>query len=320
MLKVLLIKTSSLGDVVHNLPVASDIRRRFPEARIDWVVEEAYAPLVALHPSVAAVIPVAIRRWRARPLGASTWSEILDLRRRFRRQRYDAVIDTQGLIKSALIARAARGRRHGFDAGSAREGLAARLYDVTHHVARNLHAVTRNRLLVASALGYRADTPADYGIRAAAGAADSEMRGRYAVFLHSTSRADKLWPIERWIGLGRALQTRGMHCVLPWGSEEERRRSEAIAGALGIAQCTRARADRRGGSACWPGLPLWSASTPVLRILRRRSAFRSSRCFAARTPLSPASTALRRARNLGGAGERPELGAVLAALDELGAR
>ena len=136
MLKVLLIKTSSLGDVVHNLPVAGDIRRRFPEARIDWVVEEAYAPLVALHPSVAGVIPVAIRRWRSRPLGASTWSEILDLRRRFRKQPYDAVIDTQGLIKSALLARAARGRRHGFDAACAREGFAARLYDVTHHVAR----------------------------------------------------------------------------------------------------------------------------------------------------------------------------------------
>ena len=237
MLKVLLIKTSSLGDVVHNFPVASDIHRRYPEAHIDWAVEEAYAPLIALHPSIAGVIPVAIRRWRARPLRPSTWTEIADLRRLFGSEQYDAVIDTQGLIKSALIARAARGRRHGFDAGSAREGLAARLYDVRHHVARNSHAVTRNRLLAASALGYRADAPAEYGIRAGIrAAAEGAESGRYVVFLHATSRVDKLWPVRLWIELGRALEALGMRCVLPWGNDEERRRSDAIAAALGAAR------------------------------------------------------------------------------------
>ena len=319
MLKVLLIKTSSLGDVVHNLPVAGDIRRRFPEARIDWVVEEAYAPLVALHPSVAGVIPVAIRRWRSRPLGASTWSEILDLRRRFRKQPYDAVIDTQGLIKSALLARAARGRRHGFDAACAREGFAARLYDVTHHVARNLHAVTRNRLLVASALGYRADTPAEYGIRPAADAADSERRGRYTVFLHSTSRADKLWPIDRWIGLGRALERRGMRCVLPWGSDEERRRSEAIAGELGSAQVPALApiaelAAMLSGAAAVVGVDTGlthlaaALGVPVIAL------------FCGTDPALTGVYGASNARNLGGAGERPEVGTVLKTLDELEAQ
>src|SRR2546426_8190129 len=66
---ILIVKTSSLGDVVHNLPVASDIRRHFPDAGIDWVVEEPYAPLVGLHSAVRRVIPVALRRWRRRPLG-----------------------------------------------------------------------------------------------------------------------------------------------------------------------------------------------------------------------------------------------------------
>ena len=160
MVKVLLVKTSSLGDVVHNLPVATDIRRRFPDARIDWAVEEA--PLVALHPAVASVIPVAIRRWSRRPLGRSTWAEIGALRGLFRNHEYDAVIDTQGLVKSALLARAARGRRHGFDSGSAREPVASRFYDVKHHVARHLQAVVRNRLLAASALGYRIEAPADF--------------------------------------------------------------------------------------------------------------------------------------------------------------
>ena len=317
MLKVLLIKTSSLGDVVHNLPVATDIRRRFPEARIDWAVEEAYAPLVALHPSVAAVIPVAIRRWRSRPLGASTWSEILELRRLFRKQAYDAVIDTQGLIKSALIARAARGRRHGFDAGSAREGLAARLYDVTHHVARNLHAVTRNRLLVASALGYRAAAPAEYGIRA--GAADSEMRGRYAVFVHSASRADKLWPIERWIGLGRALQTRGMHCVLPWGSEEERRRSEAIAEALDTA-CVPALASLAKVAAMLAGAAAVVGVDTGLTHLAAALGVPVVALFCGTDPALTGVYGAAQARNLGGAGERPELSTVLTTLDEFGAR
>ena len=317
MLKVLLIKTSSLGDVVHNLPVASDIRRRFPDARIDWVVEEAYAPLVALHASVAGIIPVAIRRWRARPLGTSTWSEIGDLRRLFGGGQYDAVIDTQGLIKSALLARAARGRRHGFDAGSAREGLAARLYDVTHHVARNLHAVTRNRLLVASALGYRADAPVEYGIRAAADAAGTLMRRRYAVFLHATSRADKLWPMDRWIGLGRALEARGMHCVLPWGSSEERRRSEAIAEALSTARVPALApiaelAAVLAGAAAVVGVDTGlthlavALGVPVIAL------------FCGSDPGLTGVYGAARARNLGVAGELPELETVLKTLDELG--
>ena len=176
MLKVLLIQTSSLGDVVHNLPVMTDIRRRFPDARIDWAVEEAYAPLVRLNPSVDGIVTVAIRRWRTRLLGRSTWSEIGAMRRLFRRDQYDAVIDTQGLIKSALLARTARGRHHGYDRASAREGIAARLYDVTHHISRDQHAVVRNRLLVGSALGYRPDAPIMASGRCRRG------RRRYAVF------------------------------------------------------------------------------------------------------------------------------------------
>jgi heptosyltransferase-1 len=317
MLKVLLIKTSSLGDVVHNFPVVSDISHRFADARIDWVVEDTYAPLVALHPSVARIIPVAIRRWRARPLGASTWSEIGELRRLFADQQYEAVIDTQGLIKSALLARAAPGRRHGFDSGSAREGLAARLYDVRHHVARNLHAVTRNRLLAARALGYRADGPVAYGIRAA-GTAEGESAGRYAVLLHATSRADKLWPVDRWIELGRALEAGGMRCVLPWGNEEERRRSEQIAGALGSARvpalATIARmATLLAGAAAVVGVDTGlthlaaALGVPVIAL------------FCGSDPALTGVFGAVRARNLGAAGDLPELKAIQGMLRELGA-
>jgi heptosyltransferase-1 len=229
MKKVLIVKTSSLGDVVHNLPAVTDIQQRFPNVSIDWVVEEAYAALVRLHPAVRRAIPVAIRRWRKRPLQSATWQEIGEAKRALHSERYDAIVDTQGLLKSALLARAASGRRHGFDADSAREPIAARFYDVVHHVARGEHAVCRNRTLVAAALGYRVHDLPDYGIR---GVAAKTSSVREVVFLHSTSRADKHWPEEAWIALGRWLAGRGLRVVLPWGEASERARSERLASLL----------------------------------------------------------------------------------------
>ena len=234
MKRILIVKTSSLGDIVHNFPVASDIRRHFPDARIDWVVEEPYAPLAALHSAIRRVIPIALRRWRQRPLGRATWKEIGEFRRLVQTERYDTVIDTQGLVKSALIARAAKGEHHGFDSGSAREPFAARFYDVTHRVARPQHAVSRNRALGAAALGYRVEHPIDYGI-VVSGSVTPRAQP-YAVLLHGSSRRDKLWSEAAWTELGRALAARGLACVLPWGSDEERKRSERIAQELDRAE------------------------------------------------------------------------------------
>ena len=225
---ILFVKTSSLGDVVHNCPAVSDVARKLPGAEIDWVVEESFAGLAALHASVRRVIPVAVRRWRSRLWQPAIWAEIRALRRALAAQSYDAVIDTQSLLKSALITACARGERHGLDRASAREPLAARLYDVVHEVPRNLHAVERNRRLTAASLGFAPDAPVDYGLRLAPAA-----QGSSVVLLTMTSRADKLWPDERWIGLARAL---GAPAVLPWGSTEEKSRAERIAAAVGGAQ------------------------------------------------------------------------------------
>lgn len=312
MLKVLLVKTSSLGDVVHNLPAVTDIRTRFPDAAIDWAVEEDYAPLVRMHPGVRRVIAVAIRRWRSRLFGASTWSEVGTLRRLFRAESYDAIIDTQGLIKSALLARAARGRHHGFDAKSAREPLAARFYEVKHHVARNLHAVLRNRALVASALGYRADAPAGCGITAS-----TPSSGHYAVLLHSSSRADKLWPEERWIALAREMEGRALRCVLPWGSEEEHRRSARIASFL-----SNALVPERMPIADLTAL--LSGAATVVGVdtgLTHLAAALGVPVVALYSGSDPALTGVygaRRARNLGGPGLVPEVSEVSAALREVG--
>ena len=228
---ILLIKTSSLGDVVHNLPVVSDIRARFARARIDWVVEEAYADIVGMHPGVHRTIPVALRRWRGNLLKPRHWREFGQFRRALAGVRYDFVIDTQGLIKSALLAQAASGTRHGYAGGSAREPLAAKFYDLVHTVPRDLHAVVRNRRLAAMALGYEVPAALDYGIALQPGAAASGSPA-YCVLLHATSRADKLWPEQSWVRLGNELARQGYASVLPWGDAAERARSERIARAL----------------------------------------------------------------------------------------
>lgn len=224
MTTILFVKTSSLGDVVHNCPAVSDAARALPGASIDWVVEEPFAAIARMHRGVRRVIPVAVRRWRAALWKPSVWAQIGAWRRALAAERYDAVIDTQSLVKSALIARAAQGTRHGLDRSSAREALAALFYDVRHCVPRGLHAVERNRRLAASALGFSSST-LEYGL-----AAPAAEKSSYVVLLTMTSRADKLWPDERWIALGRAL---GAPAILPWGSEAERGRAERIAGEIG---------------------------------------------------------------------------------------
>jgi heptosyltransferase-1 len=230
---ILLVKTSSLGDVLHNLPVVSDIMRHYPGAQIDWVAEESFAALPGLHPAVRNVIPVAVRRWRSKLLSAATWREIAAFRSTLAAQPYDIAIDTQGLLKSALLMHGAQGLRCGFDRTSAREPLAARLYQRAFPVAKGQHAVERNRQLAAQALGYALEGQADYGIRPPAIARPDWLAQQpYAVLLHATSRADKLWDEANWVALGRHLHDHNIRCVLPWGSEAERTRSLRLAEAI----------------------------------------------------------------------------------------
>ena len=228
MTAILFVKTSSLGDVVHQMPAMTDARRHRPDARLMWVVEEAFAPLARLHPAIDEVIPVATRRWRSQVLSPATWREVAAFRAKLRAANADIVIDTQGLIRSGLIARAAGGVRHGYDASSIREPFASRFYDVRHAVARDQHAVARNRQLTALSLGYRIDAAIDYGLV-------RPPRGNsapYAVLLHGTSRAAKEWREVDWIGTGKWLRGQGLDVLLPWGNERERLRSARVAAAI----------------------------------------------------------------------------------------
>ncbi len=218
MKRVLVVKTSSLGDVVHALPAVTDACRHGCE--VDWVVEEAFADIPRMHPGVRQVIPVAWRRWRRSLIGSA--SEMRAFARTLREQPYDCVIDSQGLIKSAALALIARGPRDGFSHTSAREPWAAFTYRRRHRIPREQHAIDRQRALFSAALGY----PLDDGqsILPARGGREGP-----AVFLHGTTWATKHWPEPMWVALAELVAGEGFDVVLPWGSPDEKERAERIA-------------------------------------------------------------------------------------------
>jgi len=225
--RVLVIKTSSLGDVLHTLPAVSDAAGRVPDVHFDWVVEEAFAEVPAWHAAVDTVIPVALRRWKHSPVRALRAGEPQAAVRQLRRRQYDLVLDAQGLLKSALISRLARGPRAGLDRGSARESFAAHAYRLKFAVPRNQHAVARVRQLFAAALDYELpDVPPVYGIsRRFTGPG----RQPYLVFLHGTTWITKHWPETYWAELVGMAVNQGLQVKLPWGSEAERQRAARLA-------------------------------------------------------------------------------------------
>ena len=229
---VLVVKMSSLGDVIHTLPALTDAAGSLPGIRFDWVVEEGFAEIPAWHPAVDTVIPVALRRWRQRPLRDFRGPEWRRARNSLRRPVYDAVIDAQGLLKSAFITRQVRAPRYGMDRKSARERLACVVYDHKIPVPKNMHAVQRTRLLFARALGYPLPAgPGDYGIR------DQLSRERTSLapvvlFFHGTARAEKLWPESHWRELLQQVAAAGYQVWLPWGNVSEQARAGRIAAGI----------------------------------------------------------------------------------------
>jgi heptosyltransferase I len=217
-----------MGDVIHNLPVVTDLARAFPGIEIDWVCEAPYAELVALHPNVKEVFPIHLRALKKQWWRISLWAQFREERSKLAAKQYDCVIDTQGLVKSALVARGAAQPVSGYAKSVAREPMAARFYDHTFTIERDQHAVERNRQLVAAAMGYKISTPADYGLNAQMPRPAWLSGQRYVVLLHATSRANKQWPIANWVALATKLNDRHLMVVAPWGSEAEKKVSEQI--------------------------------------------------------------------------------------------
>jgi heptosyltransferase-1 len=226
--RLLIVKTSSMGDVVHAAPVVADVRRHHPGAVIDWLVESPFAAIPQLHPGVRRVWPMAWRKWRGQLLKAATWRTMSTLRDDLRDQRYELVLDLQGLLKSALWARQAGAPVVGYDRDSIREPLAARLYQRTATVSRELHAVQRCRRLAAAHLGYAVpDGAPEFGLCAPSGG--WARRGRYAVLIPNASRPEKLWPERHWVAVGRRFLELGWTPLVLWGRPQEQTLAERIA-------------------------------------------------------------------------------------------
>ncbi|TXG02029.1 lipopolysaccharide heptosyltransferase I [Massilia arenae] len=238
-MKILLVRVSSLGDVLHNLPMVADLLRRHPGATVDWVVEEGYVSLVRLNPNVRKVIPWALRRWRKSLGKKETRAEIRGFFRTLREEEYDYVFDTQGLLKTGIIMGAARVRKGGKKVGLANgsegsgyEGISRIFHTDSIPLSPRTHAVARGRLVAGAALDYPVDTAPDFGLPAP----DASTRPAflpqedYAVFFHGTARAAKKWADANWIALGKALAP--MPVLLPWGSEAERVDAETLAAGI----------------------------------------------------------------------------------------
>ncbi len=235
---ILIVKTSSLGDIIHTLPAVSDAARAIPGLKIDWVVEEAFAEIPAWHPAVNRVIPVAIRRWRKNWWQNLFGGEVRRFRQLLRHTHYDLIIDAQGLLKSAFICRQAQGPVAGLDKNSIREPAASWFYQQRHAVPRAEHAVQRVRQLFAKALGYAFDANAlDYGIVLPAMRAtihDSEAPTTL-MFLHGTTWDSKHWPEPYWRELARMASDAGYRVKLPWGTADEEARAVKVAqGLIGV--------------------------------------------------------------------------------------
>lgn len=228
-MKVLIIKTTSLGDIIHTLPALTDAGKAIPGIQFDWVVEQPFAEIPAWHPLVHKVIPVAVRHWRKRPLQtwrSAEWRQFYTL---LRSTQYDVVIDAQGLVKSALLTCLARGKRAGLNFQSAKESVASLFYHQTYAVDPKQHAVTRVRQLFALALGYtRPATAPTYGLDSCRLPLPAQEYHRYVVFLHGTTWTTKHWPEEYWHQLAQQVVDAGYQLLLPWGNDIERQRAERI--------------------------------------------------------------------------------------------
>lgn len=231
-MRVLVIKTSSMGDVIHALPALTDAKRALPNITFDWVVEEGFTEIPSWHPAVDEVIPVAIRRWRKSLFRTRSSTEWRQFKTHLRKHHYDLVIDCQGLLKSAWLGSLLKAPVAGMDKQSAREPVATFFYRQRYHIPKRMHAVERIRLLFAQALNYpKPEQRGDYNIDRQR-FCGSAVEPPNIVFLHATAREDKLYPEAYWRNLAEQLVADGYRIRLPWGEEHERQRAQRIAEAI----------------------------------------------------------------------------------------
>jgi heptosyltransferase-1 len=233
--KILFVKTSSLGDLIHSMPAISDLQRSRPDIELHWLVEEGFAAIPQWHPFVKKVFTCAIRRWRHSFFTSSTQQEIRCLKQRLLSENYDAVVDAQGLVKSALMVRWLCCERHGYDRNSIREPLATLAYSQRYAIPRKQGAIERVRQLLSSSLGYSLQgLPLQFGLSVSRPESiPVDLSRPYVIFLHGTNWESKIWPVAFWQTLARTLSAQGFVVYLPWGSADEQQRAEMIAAGSG---------------------------------------------------------------------------------------
>lgn len=317
MMKVLLVRTSSMGDLIHTFPAVTEFARHFPKAKLDWLAEEAFTDIAALHPFVRHVVPCALRRWRKQPTLQSL-RQFRAMKTRLIAEQYDVVMDSQGLLKSAWLGRQAQGQAFvGFDRHSIREPFAAWIYDKSYAVSLYAGAITRYRLLFAQVFGYEADlSQVDFGLTGVYARPNWLPEGAYWVALASTSRVEKEWQETHWLELAKARASDGCFCVLPWGSIAERARAERFAAAMpraivapkmSLAEAARLMANAHYAVGVDTGL------------LHMANAFdRPSLAIFTDSDPKHAGVIGKRGANLGGVGMMPSVTEALQALESLG--
>ena len=315
MSRVLIIRPSSLGDIVHALPIVHDLHRHRANVEIDWVVEEPFIGLVGMNRGVRRVITIALRRWRRGVLARSTWREMRTFRRELAHESYDAVIDLQEQVKGALIAWFARGPVHGPDRVSVREPAASLFYRHSYRISPEQHLIDRCRQLAGKALGYAPSGPPRFDLRPPP--LRESLQTPYAVLVHATSRDDKLWPDAHWSALLEQLTRLGLAVVLPWGSAGEAARSERLAAGSREA-IVPARRELPELAALLAGAKLVVGVDTGLTHLAAALCTPTVAVFVATDPrLAGVARAGAHARDLGGAGETPTTEDVTAAAREL---
>jgi heptosyltransferase-1 len=313
--RALIVRPSSLGDIVHAMPVVHDIMRHRSDVAIDWVAEEPFTGLVALNRGVRRVIPVALRRWRHDLLARATWREFGAFRRELTRERYDVILDLQEQLKGAMIAWLARGPVHGPDRQSIREPVATVVYRHVYRIDPAQHLIDRCRALAAGAFAYKVEGPPRFDL--APGPLHDAPLTPYAVCLHATSREDKLWPEAHWRALIGELAQAGIRVLLPWGSPDEALRSERLASGIARASVV-ARQDLPVLASLLAGAKLVCGVDTGLTHLAAALGAPTVAVFVVTDPrLAGVERASGRARDLGGIGVVPAPDEVIAVANEL---
>ena len=229
-MRVLVIKTSSMGDVLHTLPALTDANNIIKNIKFDWIVEDAFSEIPYWHPAVNTITKIRMREWKKHPIKVATSGKLKGFISNLRAVKYDHIIDAQGLLKSGLIGCLCRGRKHGFDYQSAREGLASITYNKKYSINPSQHAITRTRQLFAKALNYSLPTSApDANIQLQRlKAPDIALEKNYILLLPNTTWSSKHWPETYWNDLVQYLGTLNYHIYIPWNSENEKQRALRI--------------------------------------------------------------------------------------------